>query len=131
MPDEPDPVLAAEQRHLEEAREQLARMRRSTLSLEAQGGNAVSTEYLALALWRRAQSLIDDPSTSLFFGRTDTEAGERWYIGRRHVADEHGDPVVVDWRAEISRPFYRASRTDPQGVVRRRRFGIGVIMLSQ
>jgi DNA helicase IV len=99
-------------------------MRRNTLSLEVQGGNAVSTEYLAATLWRRAQSLIDDPSTSLFFGRTDLETGERWYIGRRHVADEHGDPVVVDWRAEISRSFYRASRADPQGVVRRRRFGV-------
>jgi len=99
-------------------------MRRSTLALEAQGGNAVSTEYLALTLWRRAQSLVDDPATSLFFGRTDLRGGERWYIGRRHVADEQGDPVVVDWRADVSRSFYRASRGDPQDVVRRRRFGI-------
>jgi hypothetical protein len=123
-PEEPDPVLAAEQRYLERAREQLARMRRTALSLKADGGNAVSTEYLAYTLWRRAQSLIDDPATSLFFGRTDLVGGERWYIGRRHVADEHGDPVVIDWRAEVSRAFYRASRTDPQGVARRRRFGI-------
>ena len=124
MPDDPDPVLAAEQRHLEGARAQLARMRASTLALEAHGGNAVSTEYLALTLWRRAQSLIDDPSTSLFFGRTDLDSGDRWYIGRRHVADEHGDPVVVDWRADVSRSFYRASRSEPHDVVRRRRFGI-------
>jgi len=124
VPDEPDAALAAEQSHLDRARAELDRMRRTTLSLEAQGGNEVSTAYLAASLWRRAQSLIDDPGTSLFFGRTDTTAGERWYIGRRHVADAHGDPVVVDWRAEISRPFYRASRTRPLGVVRRRRFGI-------
>ncbi|HEY6793805.1 MAG TPA: AAA family ATPase [Kineosporiaceae bacterium] len=123
-PERPDPVLTAEQRYLENARAQLARMRRNTLSLEAHGGNPVSTEYLKATLWRRAQSLIDDPSTSLFFGRTDHDTGERWYIGRRHVADEQGNPVVVDWRAEISRSFYRASRTDPQGVVQRRRFGI-------
>src|SRR5690348_13681585 len=99
-------------------------MRERTLGLEVQGGNALSTEYLAYTLHKRAQSLVDDPATALFFGRTDHADGERWYIGRRHVADAAGDPVVVDWRADVSRAFYRASRTEPMGVVRRRRFGI-------
>jgi DNA helicase IV len=116
--------LAAEQAYLANARAHLARMRERTLSLAIQGGNAVSTEFLAYALHKRAQSLVDDPSTALFFGRTDHADGERWYIGRRHVADAGGDPVVVDWRADVSRAFYRASRTEPMGVVRRRRFGI-------
>jgi hypothetical protein len=49
---------------------------------------------------------------------------ERWYIGRRHVADPHGDPLVIDWRAEMSTAFYRATRTDPMGVALRRRFGL-------
>jgi DNA helicase IV len=40
------------------------------------------------------------------------------------VADEHGDPMVIDWRAQMSTAFYRASRTDPMGVVLRRRFGL-------
>ena len=84
----------------------------------------LSSENLAAILWRRARSLIDDPSTTLFFGRTDHADGERWYIGRRHVADDRGDPVIVDWRAEISWAFYRASRAQPLGVVRRRRFGV-------
>ena len=37
--------------------------------------------------------------------------------------DELGEPLVVDWRADISVPFYRASRTEPMGVGIRRRFG--------
>ncbi|HEY0509060.1 MAG TPA: AAA family ATPase, partial [Blastococcus sp.] len=48
---------------------------------------------------------------------------ETFHIGRRHVNDEAGEPLVVDWRAEISVPFYRASRTEPMGVGIRRRFG--------
>jgi DNA helicase IV len=99
-------------------------MRRRTLSLKVQGGDALSAEYLSAALYHRAQALIDDPSTTLFFGRTDHSDGGRWYIGRRHVADPNGDPVVIDWRADVARAFYRASRTDPMGVDRRRRFGI-------
>ncbi len=119
-----DPTLDAERRYLDSARADLARMRERTLSLTVQGGDRVSAEYLAATLHHRAASLIDDPNATLFFGRTDHDGGERWYIGRRHVADPGGDPVVVDWRADVSRAFYRASRTASMGVVRRRRFGV-------
>ncbi len=50
-------------------------------------------------------------------------AGERFHIGRRHVHDPGGHPVVIDWRAPVSRPFYRASQAEPMGLARRRRFG--------
>jgi len=99
-------------------------MRQRTLDLEVQGGDKVSAEYLSAALYHRARALMDDPATTLFFGRTDHDDDGRWYIGRRHVADPNGDPVVIDWRADVARAFYRASRTDRMGVVRRRRFGI-------
>jgi len=122
-----DPQLVAEQRHLAASRTALGRMREKTASLEAMAGDPVSTEYLKAALWHRAKSLEDDPDTPLFFGRLDyaaaERAAERFYIGRRHVADDSGDPMVVDWRASVSRPFYRASRAMPYGVTQRRRFG--------
>lgn len=120
----PDPVLVAEQRHLAEARDALRRMRERTERLEAHGGNAVSTEYLKAALWHRAQSLVDDPTTPLFFGRIDyVRPAEQFYVGRRHVQDADGEPLVIDWRADIARPFYRASAGDPLGLGLRRRFG--------
>ena len=31
--------------------------------------------------------------------------------------------MVIDWRAPVSRPFYRASRSQPMGLALRRRFG--------
>ncbi len=37
--------------------------------------------------------------------------------------DPAGTPVVIDWRAPVSRPFYRASRAQPMGLDLRRRFG--------
>ena len=115
--------LTAERAHLASARAELARMRERTLALDVQGGNAVSSERLAETLWRRARSLEDDPTTALFFGRVDLDTDERWYIGRRHVTDDLGDPLVIDWRAPVSTTFYRASHTDPLGVRLRRRFG--------
>ena len=49
--------------------------------------------------------------------------GEEFHIGRRHVHDPEGRPAVIDWRAPVSRPFYRASQAVPMGLARRRRFG--------
>jgi len=66
--------------------------------------------------------LEDDPEVPLFFGRIDL-AAERLYVGRRHVSDDNGEPLVSDWRAAISRTFYRASARAPMGVRLRRRFG--------
>ncbi len=139
--DENTDVLAAERDHLRRSREFLRLMREDVLSLRAMGGDPVSEEYLKAELYRRAESLRDFPDTPLFFGRLDyRDAGPYdgpvgdgaaadegvsgyFHIGRRHVHDPHGTPVVIDWRAPVSRPFYRASQSDPMGLDRRRRFG--------
>jgi DNA helicase IV len=122
-----DPVLVAEREHLAQAREFLRLMREDVLSLRALGGDRVSEEYLKADLYRRAQALSDLPDTPLFFGRLDYTAGEyagdRFHVGRRHVHDPAGRPVVVDWRAPVSRAFYRASPAEPMGLGLRRRFG--------
>ena len=126
----PSPDLSAERNHLAASREALARMRERTSRLDASAaGDKVSREFLESALAARMKALADDPTVPLFFGRLDYTAdheearGEQFYVGRRHVTDEAGDPMVVDWRAGISRAFYRASRAEPMGVERRRRFG--------
>ena len=53
----------------------------------------------------------------------DGVAGHSFHIGRRHVHAPDGTPAVIDWRAPVSRPFYRASGTDPMNLALRRRFG--------
>ena len=120
----PTGELEKEQAYLAAARADLAAMREQTLALDARGGDAVSEQFLAASLHRRALALTDRPDTPLFFGRLDlASTGERFYVGRRHVHDDAGDPVVIDWRADASTAFYRATRTEPLDVVLRRRFG--------
>jgi DNA helicase IV len=53
----------------------------------------------------------------------DGIAGHSFHIGRRHVHAPDGTPAVIDWRAPVSRPFYRASNADPMNLALRRRFG--------
>ncbi|HET7802265.1 MAG TPA: AAA family ATPase [Humibacillus xanthopallidus] len=128
-PATPTGELEREQAYLDHARAELARMRTSAEQLDAsRASDAISAEVLSRVLARRIASLQDDPRTTLFFGRIDLEPSdgpaEQFHIGRRHVSDEAGDPVVVDWRAPISTAFYRASPTDRMDVVLRRRFGV-------
>ena len=49
---------------------------------------------------------------------------ETFHIGRLAIADEQSDPVVVDWRAPVAEPFYRATGREPMGLARRRHFAV-------
>ncbi len=126
-----DPALVAEQQHLADSRAALTRMRETSADWQtAIAGDHVSTQYLKQMLYRRMRSLEIDPDVPLFFGRLDyatdlgADADERLYVGRRHIAGElGGEPLVVDWRAPVSLPFYRARPGDCMGVRQRRRFG--------
>lgn len=64
---------------------------------------------------------------ALVFGRIDRTADEgdeieAFHIGRLAVADSNREPVVVDWRAPVAEPFYRATGREPMGLLRRRHF---------
>ena len=119
-------ALDEERAYLLRAREELARMRERTEALTVHAGDRISAEALERTLARRLAQLADDPHVPLFFGRLDheeTSGGEVFHVGRRHVSDTAGDPLVVDWRAPVSAAFYRATRQDPMGVAVRRRYG--------
>ncbi|MEO3776074.1 AAA family ATPase [Micromonospora sp. B11E3] len=128
-----DDQLTAEREHLATSRDALRRMRERAEALYATGdkvaGDRYTAEQLGRHMARRVAELADDPTTPLFFGRL-TFADARYHVGRRHVTDDLGEPLVLDWRAPISRSFYRASARDPQGVSVRRRFGFSAGALT-
>ncbi|SER97502.1 HelD family protein [Streptomyces qinglanensis] len=103
---------------------------------EGVAGDGASAEALGRHLRSRAAELQREPDGPPFFGRLDflgagpggEEAGEhrgqRYYIGRRRVSEHpSAPPLVLDWRAPVSRAFYQATAVHPQGVGSRRRFG--------
>jgi DNA helicase IV len=138
--------IAAERAHLDSSRAALRRMRERAQHLFSTGdtvaGDAYSAETLGKTLSRRVAELADNPNTPLFFGRLDfadhaeggraetDHSGHTYHIGRRHVTDDAGEPMVLDWRAPLSRTFYQASARDPQGLMIRRRFGFAAGLLT-
>lgn len=128
--------LVRERAHLAASRAALRAMREDVQALDIRDvtANWVNAAVLQSQIDDRIKALADLSHTPLFFGRLDYlhvvgaekaegSEGERFYIGRRHVHDAHGDPMVIDWRAPVSQPFYQASRNNPLDVDHRRRFG--------
>ncbi|MFE3630703.1 HelD family protein [Streptomyces goshikiensis] len=128
--------LARERSHLTASRAALRAMREDVEALDIRDvtANWVNAIVLQAQIDDRIKALADLAHTPLFFGRlnylhapgaelAEGAEGEQFYIGRRHVHDADGDPMVIDWRAPVSQPFYRASKNDPQDIALRRRFG--------
>ena len=100
-------------------------MQESASAIADYGVDELASQSLGRMRAQRLRALTADPDAPPFFGRTDRDRPdhETFHIGRRHVRDRHGDPVVIDWRAPIARAFYRATPADRMGVTLRRRFG--------
>ena len=49
---------------------------------------------------------------------------ETFHIGRLAISGPDHEPLVVDWRAPVAEPFYRATGRDPLGLVLRRHLAL-------
>jgi DNA helicase IV len=126
--------LRRERAHHDRCRTALAAMvdgaREHVFTGEDVSASGADAEVLGYELRSRAKAMAELPQGPLFFGRLDfaegagQHSGERYHVGRLRISEEPTvPPLVVDWRAPVSRAFYQASAGDPQGVAVRRRFG--------
>ncbi len=136
MPEPPaGSELAAEQRHIDAAYARLDAMRRAAervsegyADVQRGGTHQARLERdVAEAYTRRRLAMFDIGDAPLCFGRLDLVPGEHGtepplYIGRISVGDDDLTPLVIDWRAPVAEPFYRATAVEPMGVARRRHF---------
>ncbi|MET9495758.1 AAA family ATPase [Streptomyces sp. NPDC006552] len=127
------PSLDAERRFHDTCRAALAAMVDGADEQVVIGENASASgadaEVLGYQLRSHAKELRELPQGPLFFGRLDfgaagEHAGQSYHVGRLRITEHPAaPPLVVDWRAPVSRAFYQAGADDPQGVDVRRRFG--------
>ncbi|MFJ4551858.1 HelD family protein [Streptomyces sp. NPDC088817] len=131
-----DDELALERAYVATCREAMTRQvgdaQYQVVAGEDVSGDGASAEALGRCLRTRARQMAEEPDSPLFFGRLDfedsDEAGDhrrqRYYVGRRRVSEHpSAPPLVIDWRAPVSRTYYQASALEPRGVAVRRRFG--------
>lgn len=128
--------LAVEQAHVDKVYDQLAVATASARSIEAESMAKFRTDR---ADWMREEdgtamferdafayqaarrlAILDAEHDGLVFGRLDLVDSDIRHIGRIGVRDQDYEPLVIDWRAPAAEPFYRATASDPMGVIRRR-----------
>ncbi|WJV47853.1 HelD family protein [Streptomyces flavofungini] len=133
----PDAALARERQYHDRCRAALAAMvdgaQEHVVTGEHVAASGADAEVLGYQLRSRAKEMRELPDAPLFFGALDFAAdadaagdhrGQRYHVGRLRITeDPAAPPLVVDWRAPVSRAFYQAGVRDPQGVAVRRRFG--------
>ncbi len=124
--------LAAEQAHVDRAYERLDQLRsdteerlRSVLDQGLGGTHQFREERDVIVRTSLARlDQLDIGDQALCFGRIDRlddeGATESFHIGRLGVSGADLEPLVVDWRAPVAEPFYRATGRDPMGLVLRR-----------
>ncbi|MFJ8717664.1 HelD family protein [Streptomyces violaceus] len=122
-------ALSRERAHHERCRAALAAMvegaGEQVVIGEDVSASGADAEVLGYRLRSHAKALRELPEGPLFFGALEFErAGGRLHIGRLRISEHPVEPpLVVDWRAPVSRAFYQASARDPHDVAVRRRFG--------
>ena len=126
------PDLVTEQAYIDRAYDCLERARQMATKLRSmvevgKGGTEQARWEREMIEENIAQRLdyLNVGDATLVFGRIDqsrADGGDTYYIGRVAVADETQEPLVVDWRAPVAEPFYRATGRAPMGLVRRRHF---------
>ncbi|WP_405871511.1 HelD family protein [Streptomyces sp. NBC_00005] len=127
-------ALHHERSHHDRCRAALAAMvdgaQEQVVTGEDVSASGADAEVLGHRLRSQAKELRELPEGPLFFGRLDfsdtagEHSGQHYHVGRLRISEHPAaPPLVVDWRAPVSRAFYRASARDPQGVAVRRRFG--------
>jgi DNA helicase IV len=126
------PELDAEQKYLDEAYGRVDELREAArfameevIDIGKGGTFQARTErdvVVRNSLARLEQ--LEIGNQPLCFGRIDEVEGDRYYIGRMGVSGRDQEPLVVDWRAPIAEPFYRATGRFPMGLARRRHFAL-------
>jgi DNA helicase IV len=120
--------IAVEQRHVDRVYARVETLRAEAERSQREGhrmarartpGSLVERDAMVFYAARRLRAL-DAEYEGLVFGRLDLTTGEVRHIGRLGLRDANQEPLVVDWRAPASAPFYQATPEDPLGVVRRR-----------
>ncbi|MGH3467898.1 MAG: helicase, partial [Thermocrispum sp.] len=125
-----DTELNAEQRYvdrlyakLDAERADTARRLARALREQPGGSPQARTEReVASAMHRERLAQLGGVEAGLCFGRLDNTDGATAHIGRIGLfdADDDYEPLLIDWRAPVARPFYLATAASPLGVRRRR-----------
>lgn len=128
------PDIPEEQAHIDRAYAALVEIKTRALAVrnltEGQRGGTFQERYERNYFDEKLVQMLngfDIGDAALVFGRIDRTpdsggAPEPFHIGRLAVADIESNQLIIDWRAPVAEPFYRATGRDTMQLLRRRHF---------
>ncbi|MFD4996505.1 HelD family protein [Streptomyces buecherae] len=107
---------------LDQLREQAEEAMRAALVQVGNGFQARLERDVQVTEQAGLLSAINAGENGLCFGRLDFRDGRSHHIGRIGIRQDDASrtPLVIDWRADVARPFYLATGHSPMGLRRRR-----------
>ncbi|MET9962443.1 ATP-binding domain-containing protein [Streptomyces sp. NPDC006326] len=107
---------------LDDLRDQAERAVRGALGEQGTGLQARLERDVLVAEQSGLLSALNSGETGLCFGRLEFSDGQDHHIGRIGIRQDDAErtPLVLDWRADVARPFYLATGHFPMGLRRRR-----------
>ncbi|QKW54749.1 HelD family protein [Streptomyces buecherae] len=107
---------------LDQLRERAEEAMRAALVQVGNGFQARLERDVQVAEQAGLLSAINAGENGLCFGRLDFRDGQSHHIGRIGIRQDDASrtPLVIDWRADVARPFYLATGHSPMGLRRRR-----------
>ncbi|MDA3624547.1 AAA family ATPase [Saccharopolyspora sp. WRP15-2] len=121
--------IAVEQQYLTVLYDKLDALRQETTqrlkdTLRDSGGppQARTERDISTRMYTDKLTQLSAVEHGMCFGRLDLDTGETFHVGRLGLFDEDNEyePLLLDWRAPASRPFYLATAAARDGVRRRR-----------
>ncbi|MGW1677444.1 HelD family protein [Saccharopolyspora sp. NPDC002376] len=121
--------IAVEQQYLTVLYDKLDALRQETTqrlkdTLRDSGGppQARTERDISTRMYTDKLTQLSAVEHGMCFGRLDLDTGETFRVGRLGLFDEDNEyePLLLDWRAPASRPFYLATAAARDGVRRRR-----------
>ncbi|GIH72849.1 HelD family protein [Sphaerimonospora thailandensis] len=128
MPETSAGELAREQKYVAALYERLdvlrERTRRQLDDVLAQGASGThqnrSERDTFAVMYAQRLARLWAVENRLCFGRLDHADETSLYIGRIGLSDDEQHRLLIDWRAPVAQPFYRATPAAPMGLTRRR-----------
>ena len=123
------PDLPSEQKYMGRLYDRLEELkstarRRLDEAHSAGGGTpqARSERESYIRLYNQELATYRAANMGLCFGRLDGSDGSTNYVGRVGLREDDAEltPLLLDWRSDLSRPFYLATAARPEGIERRR-----------
>ncbi|MCT9091473.1 AAA family ATPase [Streptomyces sp. ASQP_92] len=107
---------------LDELRDEAEGSARVALAQVGTGQQARLERDVLVAEQSGLLAALNAGENGLCFGRLDFRDGTTHHVGRIGIRrnDRERTPLVVDWRADVARPFYLATGYSPMGLRRRR-----------